>query len=228
MMQSKRNKKLFLKAFTLLELLVAITLMNLIALTLYSSMYIGVKAKKSSTEALKPYRIVVPAYESIKKDLQSALEPIGVFAGSFVGEDAAGENQSDSITFYCCNYLPQEGEKASNIIKVVYSIEADELKENSLVLIRKKTTNLLSSKTAETEDEVVCRDVYSFNVKYYDGYNWTDSWDSTTNYDQLPRAIQISLSVVDEGDYGDKAEENAEQINFIKTILLPYVSENTD
>jgi type II secretion system protein J len=224
-MQINKYNNMSPQGFTLLELIVAIALMDLIALTLYSSMYIGIKAKKSSIQALKPYRLVVPVFEALGEDLKGTLKPAGLFAGSFEGEKSAGKNESDSISFYCCNYHPQENEKASNIVKVEYVVEDDDLQNGSFVLVRKVTTNLLSSKTTNTKDEVLCRGISSFNVEYYDGNDWTNSWDSTTQDNELPQAAQISLSIEDE-DYSNAAS-NANKKKFTKTISLLRGGEST-
>jgi type II secretion system protein J len=225
MMQINKCNNMSLKGFTLLELLVAIALMDLIALTLYSSMYIGIKAKKSSTQALKPYRLVIPVFESLSEDLKSTLKPSGLFAGSFQGGKST-ENESDSISFHCCNYHPEENEKASSLVKVEYVVEDDDLQNDSLVLVRKITTNLLSSKTVNTKDEVLCRGISSFNVEYYDGNDWTNSWDSTTRDNELPRAARISLSIADE-DYSDTASKGNNKKKFTQTISLLRADDST-
>jgi type II secretion system protein J len=225
MMEIDKHDKLFLKAFTLLELIIAAAIMNIIALTLYSSMYIGVKARRSSTNAMRPYRLITPIFESIKIDLKSVVGPAGLFAGKFQGDNADGLNQSDSLVFCCCNYYPDEGQKASNIVKVEYVIEDDSEKDN-YVLTRKITTNLLSSKTAETEDRIICRGITFLDFRYYDGYNWVDSWNSTTN-NKLPKAVQVSFSILENDDL-KSGEKIYQSKDFTKIIYLAHSDESTE
>ncbi len=121
------------------------------------------------------------------------------------------------MSFYCCNYHPKEDEKASGLVKIDYAVEKDDLHESGFVLERKITTNLLSSKTAETKDEVVCRGISSFNVQYYDGYNWVDSWDSTTQDNQLPQAVQVLVAIAEDNS-GTNADSDTR--TFTKTVYL--------
>jgi general secretion pathway protein J len=182
-------------AFTLLELLVAMALMGLVAMALYSSMYIGTKAKESCYAAVKPYRTLNPALEFIRKDLACALKPGGIFAAQFQGTDQIGTegNNADSLLFYCTTYIPRENEIACDIVKTEYSLEGCQGRDG-LALVRKRTTNLLSPKTIEAEEEVICRDIRDLDVKYYDGYDWLDSWDSTTQNNALPLALEVTIT----------------------------------
>ncbi len=226
MRNKKNNNLLHGRGFTLLELLVAITLMNLIALTLYSSMYIGMKAKKSSIGALQPYRAVIPIFTQFQEDLESAMEPSGLLAGSFVGNNSSGEKETDSIQFYCCNYLPDEEEKASNIIKVEYAVEKDDLQNDRFNLVRKKTTNLLSSKSSSSDDEILCRGVSSFEVRYYNGSGWADAWDSTTQDNQKPNAVQVSVTLEDTQPSQSHATDGHTN-TFTRTVFLAQLDTST-
>lgn len=227
-MKIERHNKLFLKGFTLLELIVAVTLMNLIALTLYSSMYIGVKAKKSVTEVIKPYRTVIPAFDQIKKDLQSVMRPTGLLAGNFQGDDGVGLNKSDTLCFHCCSFQPADDQKASNIVLVEYVIGTDSQTKRTL-LVRRITTNLLSSKTAGYEDEIVCSGIVFLDFKYYDGFNWVDSWDSTTRNNELPYAVKVSLSIFKDSDnVTNENKDDKAVLEFTKIISLSFLSTNQD
>jgi type II secretion system protein J len=190
-----RNITLY-TGFTLLELIVAIALMDMIALSLYSSLYITARSKRNVTDAIRPYQRLIPVFDELREDLQAAMQPNGILAGGFYGEDlSGGQNQdSDILQFCCASYAPQEDEIASNIIEVVYELTVDaEQQEN--VLVRKITVNLLSSKTVDiSKQEVIGRGIRSFNLRYYDGYSWLDTWDSTTMDNQLPMAVEVTLT----------------------------------
>src|SRR4030042_1432367 len=99
---NRKRYKTTEKGFTLLELLVALALMDVIAMALFSSMYIATKAKESSTSAINPYRRVIPTFEFLRKDLNCATKPTGLFAGPFQGYSDTGLNgcDADVISFY--------------------------------------------------------------------------------------------------------------------------------
>ena len=75
-------------------------------------------------------------------------------------------------------------------------------------LVRKVTTNLLSPKTVDAEEQVLCRNVKSLNLRYYaeeDG--WQDEWDSTADANSLPLAMEIDIQVLHNGTSTNVATE---------------------
>lgn len=204
----KRNK---LKSdrptgFTLLELLIAIALMDVIALTLYSSMYIGFRAKKNSQTILRPHQTVTPVFEIMREDFASILVPDGILAGVFEGSNVPWEDgqDADTLSVYTAGYFPSDAEIASNVIKVQYALDHDRIREQ-IVLKRYTTKNLLSPGTVEPTEEIICRGLSGFDVKYYDGTAWLDEWDSATNDAQLPLGVQVTLTMLDEESVGVRA-----------------------
>lgn len=216
--------------FTLFELLIAIALMDIIALTLYSSMYIGFRAKNTSVAVLKPYQMVTPAFEIIREDLSNVMTPDGILAGVFVGEDAAGDDQqdADTVSFYGDGYCPSEDEIASNVIKIEYLLEQD-TERQQIVLKRLTTKNLLAPTEAEPEEEIICRGLTGFDVKYYDGSSWLDSWDSSEEDSQLPKGVQVSLTILEQQDTNRTArlQDNEKQYtSFTRTFVLSVAGED--
>ena len=90
------------KAFTLLELLVAMTLMVVIASCLYTALYTGFRAKRSALSAVEPTSLAINAIELMKKDTYGILPVGGRLAGTFIGYDSLGVNgvDADSLEFY--------------------------------------------------------------------------------------------------------------------------------
>ena len=60
-------------------------------------------------------------------------------------------------------------------------------------LVRRVTRNLMPTTNPPVEEEVICRDVKSFSLRYFDGQAWQENWDSTTVGDVLP--IQVAIVV---------------------------------
>ena len=90
------------KAFTLLELLVAMTLMVVIAASLYTALYTGFRAKRSALLAAEPTSLAINAIELIKQDTYGVLPLGGALASSFIGtnlRDTKGMD-IDSLEFH--------------------------------------------------------------------------------------------------------------------------------
>src|SRR5205085_2713598 len=71
---------------------------------------------------------------------------------------------------------------------------------NEHVLVRRVVSNLLAPQEVQPDDEVICRGIWSFNVRYYDGSDWQDSWDSFNDNvigetPELPAAIEVTIEM---------------------------------
>jgi len=183
-------------AFTLLEMLVAMALMSVIAASLYASLHIGFRARESAMAAVERVRMAELGIEILRKDIESALPPTGILAGEFIGQDAIDESgrDADTLLFHSSAHVPELSERASDIRKVelAFALVSDGTER---ALIRGITTDLLATESVEPEEEVLCHGVLAFNLRYFDGSEWLDGWDSTTHGDVLPLAIEITLEV---------------------------------
>jgi len=224
-MRTNNRTNCLLRGFTLLELIVAIALMDIIAVTLYSSMYTGFRAKKKSQAILKPFQSIIPAFEFIRKDLTSAARPDGILAGVFSGENVSGQKSqdADTLSFYTCSYQPETDEVSSNIVHIEYVLKND-TQRNQIVLKRLITKNILSPTEADPEEEVICRGIAGLDMKYYDGSSWVDEWDSSEQDNQLPWGVQVTLTI-DDSDSDESSD--AEFRNFTRIYLLPTANEET-
>jgi prepilin-type N-terminal cleavage/methylation domain-containing protein len=231
------------RAFTLLEMLVAMTLMSVLAGVLYTSLHIGFAARESAQRNLAPIRSACLALSLVRSDLMSALPPTGLFAGAFTGTDGVNDQglDADMLSFYTCGRAPgdaewneeeandQQGnveEGHSDIMKIDLGLgSAQDTGEPAL--IRYITTNLLPPETVEPAEELLCRGVRSLNITYFDGTDWYDDWDSTQLNNALPVAVEITLEVQAEATQGSAAEAETLQgqepkvFKFSQVIVLP-------
>lgn len=217
-------KNLDQRAFTLLELLIAMTMMSIIAVSLYTSMSIGFKARESAESRVEKGRTAEIAIELIRGMLTSAMIPNGILAGEFEGEDEEDEYgyDADTLVFYTADYNPAEEELACDIEKVELGMSVREDTEER-VIIRKITTNLLSPKTLDPEEEVLCGGVRSWNLRYYDGSDWVDEWNSTDNDNSLPEGVEITIVLEESEDSEEYREDDEEEdlYEFTQAIILP-------
>jgi type II secretion system protein J len=214
------------RGFTLLELLIAMTMMTIIAASLYTSMSIGFKARESAERVVEKGRSAGIAVETIKNMVASAMVPSGILAGSFVGEDDENDGgyPADTLTFYTADYNPGEAEVACDIEKVEISMSARK-NTNERVIVRKVTTNLLSPTTLDPDEEILCGNVRSMNLQYYDGSDWQDDWASSENDNSLPRAVKITIVLENTEDAAGvtKTDDDSEEAlyEYTETIILP-------
>lgn len=93
----KRNNP----AFTLLELLIAVTIFSIIALSLYSTFYTGMKALRSSQGAMRIHQSLRLVTEELSLDLRnSLLAPLHEELKTAVIEAAAEEKEEEPLYYF--------------------------------------------------------------------------------------------------------------------------------
>ena len=59
--------------------------------------------------------------------------------------------------------------------------------------------------------------MYAFNLRYFDGSDWLDDWDSTTETGALPVAIEVTLQLNDDR----QKDPNVGGYRLSQVFLLP-------
>ena len=183
-------------AFTLLEMLVAMAMIAVLAGSLYATLRIAFKARRTALEAVEPVSKAELAMELLRADVQSAVIPRGILAGSFLGEDGTDDTgrECDSLLLHCTTPTARQAERTADIrmIELVCIPQED---ATGMVLLRRITVNLLAPTTNEPAEDVLCRGVQAFGLRYFDGTSWQDSWDSGTQDNTLPSAVEVTLEL---------------------------------
>jgi len=183
------------RGFTLLEMLVALAMVGLLSAALYMSLSAAMRARSRAEAAIGPARAAALALEMLKQDLEAAPPPRGVLAGALVGVDstmASDTAQGDTLVFYTT--AEDAGQRKAGIRRIELLFEPAD-GEAGYALVRAVTDNLLAPQTPDPVKETLCRKVAAFNLRYYDGSSWQDSWDSTTTGNTLPLAVEAALTV---------------------------------
>jgi prepilin-type N-terminal cleavage/methylation domain-containing protein len=84
---------------------------------------------------------------------------------------------------------------AGGTLRVAYAVRVTDA--GTRVLVRQVQRNLLADvETGEADDEsVVCRGVRTFQLRYFDGTQWLDTWDSSQTGNALPMAVEVTLEL---------------------------------
>lgn len=180
------------RGFTLLEMLVAIAMVAIITASLYSALYVGFRAQRSATRAVEPARAATLTLQLLEQDIEGAMSPTGILAGQFLGTDAQGLDGADGLSFYSSANVPSDGESGADTRHVEFVVAAA-LDDAQPALLRRVTSNLLPSNAPLIREQVLCRNVKAFNLRYYDGTQWLDSWDSTAQGDLLPLGVEVQI-----------------------------------
>jgi len=221
-------------AFTLLELLVAMSLMVVVASCLYTALYTGFRAHRSALLAVEPTSAAINAIELLKQDICGVLPPGSGLAGAFIGSNERGLKgvDADALEFYTTHiYADDEETVTGGLGKIELLLEEDEedspANYTTYQLIRRITTNLLAPRDVTPEEQVLCRHVVSLNLRYFDGDDWVDDWDSTADANSLPLAVEIDIQIAHNG----KSRQNVrnsdvepEKRRLIQSFAIPCQS----
>lgn len=195
-----------LRAFTLLELTLAVLVAALLAFVLYRSMHVCLRARRSALEAVKPVRALTFAVDVICHDFESVVRPTGILAGPFVGTRQTGSSgDADYVEFYSMGR--DRVRPATPMDEGVRCVELGLKTDVSPpALVRYVTRNLLARKQADPEEEILCRNVRSLSLRYYDGLNWLEEWDSTELDNALPLAVRLEIEIGSDDESSQTAD----------------------
>ena len=140
--------------FTLMELLVAMSLMVVASACLYSSLYTGFRAREQAEKVLVPLQAAKIAMDMIKQDLRGAVvgpeEDPNILAGPFLGEDdRTGSNvDTDVVTFYTSHHeINGDEERVTCGIGLIEFSLVEPVNKASYTLVRYVTDNIPVSYT---------------------------------------------------------------------------------
>lgn len=183
------------KGFTLLELVIALAMVAILATSLYVSIRIAFRAQATAEAAVTPSRTMDLAMEFLRADFENALPQGDNLAGAMSGvtsTDARG-NLSEEVVLYTTAASPLRSSGNGEIKQVELLVTTTD-DSSQYVLVRRVTRNLLSALEVEPDEQIICRNVKTFDVRYFDGSDWLDDWD-TSETNALPMAVEVNLEI---------------------------------
>jgi type II secretion system protein J len=201
------NKRTTHSGFTLLELLLAITMAAILSVSLYATLNTAIKARRTAMSTVQTTRAGAVAMDLICHDLESVVRPMtqtqlndgsislnGVFQGSHRGGTGS---ETDDLLFHTIQYDPTADPNdplAEGTREVEFYLSTQ---TNPPSLVRRVNRNLLAQTQSNGDEEVLCHNIRGFAVQYFDGQQWQTDWDSTQNGEVLPFAVRVTLTMLD-------------------------------
>lgn len=132
----------------------------------------------------------------MRRDLKNVVPPGLMLAGPLQsGAFQGGMDANDGIQIYTSTGLITPNNPWGDIQKVTYGLQSSSDSTNgSKDLIRAVTRNLLSTGAEDEDDQRIMSGVQSVSFSYYDGSEWLDTWDDTTQTN-LPFAVRVNLQL---------------------------------
>ncbi len=211
------------RAFTLIEIMVAMAIMGMIVMAIYSSWMAIVKGRAvgvAAATAAQRERMSIRVIEEALMSAQLFAENAKLY--SFVAENGGDDSSLSFVSRLTDSFLRSGKFEGFNVRRVTFSIEAGKSSsgygsENRLVL--RQNPILLEMDEDEVENPIVlARNVKEFKVEFWDTRlgDWIDEW-TTTN--QLPKLVKVFLSVNRENQKGYQPSKAYDEVTRI--IGLP-------
>jgi general secretion pathway protein J len=184
--------------FTLLEVLIALVLLVIVCGTLYGTYFSLMRGRDQATAEMDNYRELRTTLDQIRRELSAALynkqSTRDELKLHFVVEDRDYFGKPASTLAFDYIAPPRSDSlRASDQADVRYQVkEAD----RKLSLTREARDRYASSKPVPYPQ---MDELEGFLVECYDGAKWVKTWDTALNFSGLPKAVRVTISVMEGG-----------------------------
>lgn len=175
--------------FTLVEVLLAVSLVAMMATLVFGSLYV-------TTSAIDAARANSANEQIVRSTLRVMIDELSVGVGHATGpwmgiNGQLGGQPADSLAFLTMGqFRGAESTKDTELVRIVYTREGDRL----LRFVRRNLYGLTDESVEQVE---LATKVKGFNVRYYDDKSrlWLDEWDGRGRPGP-PKALLIELTVL--------------------------------
>lgn len=209
--------------FTLLELLVATTVAAIVLLVINATFFTALRLHNTTHDRIDGDLALERSLAIVRRDLSGIMLPGGTLSGQLqtgVGgttelDLSGGERISPDI--YTSSGRIDGWSSFADVQSVAYFLAPDADGANTKSLVRVVTRNLLPVQDPTSTSETLVSGLSSAEMLFYDGVDWTDSWDSTAT-STLPAAIKLSLVLAPRE--ADAAGPTPEPIELVVPVLV--------
>lgn len=226
---TRTRAKAMLRGFTLLELIVAVTVLAFITMLLYGA-FSGMKHTRDGlTRVQDRYREGRIALSRIVRDLQSAYvsqhlpinQQIAVTKTAFMGHQASPADRLDFNTF--TNIRRDRNSHVTDQLEVSYFGEESLETSGTTDLVRRSSQYLDLYPDKGGRIDVVATDIDLFDLSFLDPTTsqWVDTWDTTQATGQLNRLpLMVRVTLVVNGGRRSAAGRLRGSLRFETTVTL--------
>lgn len=185
--------------FTLLEILLAVTILSILITAIYSTWSAALTSWKRGSEASEVFQRQRIVMEALKELTQSAV----FFSGSPALYAVIGTKNpvGDSVSFVTASdaFLPPSEATDAGMRRVTISLEEDPYRRTYLAIVNEPALNPDDSSKEQPQAHVISMDVSGFYVRYRDPRdgNWSEKWDDGT---LPPAALEFTVVFGQQGD----------------------------
>jgi len=230
MSRPRTDQRGSLRGFTLLELIIAVTVLAFITMLLYGA-FSGMKHTRDGlTRVQDRYREGRIALSRVVRDLQGAYvsqhmpinQQITTLKTAFIGTQGTPADRLDFNTF--TNIRRDRNSHVSDELEVSYFAEPSLEEPGTSDLVRRSSQYLDVKPEAGGRIDVIATDVDLFDLAFLDPTTsqWVDSWDTTQATGQQNRMpLEVRITLVMNGGRRSAAGRLRGALRFETTVVIP-------
>jgi len=199
----KTNNK---KAFTLVEMILAIGVAALVLIAVNAVLFTALHLREVTTDVVDAATPVDQAFTFLRRDLQCVVTPTNgtskFLSGSFRvgnGITSAGVSEPAAAEIFTATGALSANAPWADIQRVTYELKnSTDTSVPGKDLYRSVLRNLLATTTPVVDDQLMLSGVESVKFSCYDGTQWQEAWDTsnpTTATTNLPLAVRVEIQM---------------------------------
>ena len=203
--------------FTLLELMIAISILALVLVTIAGSFNAVIHSKFHGEERLYVDREGRAILREISDDLRGAVQvPIAPTHVALEGNPQMRDRTPiDGVAVATLTAGHRRAITGLGTEELVaYSVAPNRQHRKWFILTRTEMSGLLTGHATAAPPIVLADNLALLHIRYYDGNSWSESWDSSA----LPRGTQLPIAVSIDLALGTN---NGRVMNFSTQVMLP-------
>ncbi len=192
-----------------MEILIATVAFSIVLAAINGVFYGALRLRNKTAASLDAAVPLQHTLAIIERDLGGIVSPGGPLGGALQTSASSSSGSMSSRTtgslpgqsspdFYTSTGVIDETSPWAEVQKVSYYLVTSTNGQAGRDLFRSVTRNLLPSLTEQPVRQPLLSGVQTIGFSYYDGSQWRETWDSTTETTILPRAIKIQITLAAE------------------------------
>jgi len=205
-MKPLRNSQSPVRAFTMIELILAIGVAAIVLVAINSVFFASLHLRDATTQAVEAATPLDAALTILRRDISCTVPPgsNSVMVGDFKSGDITSIGIPDMVNLELYTATGALNSDPTipwaDVQRVTYGLKSPVPANGSgKDLIRTVTRNLLSETTPEIEEQWMLGNVERLKIQCYDGMQWADQWDtsltSATGNTNLPIAVRVLIQM---------------------------------